>query len=146
MSTGPFLYDEGPENLHTGAPRSRHGLLLAVFGGTALLAVLLVVALPLVKGSAGDQARETAGVFLAALEQKDTETAYQLLCEKERARLQPGDLSAAYLTGKDGRVVATKDGRAGAQQVAVRWADGSTSRWTVIGEGGARVCGTTAGG
>ena len=45
-------------------------------------------------------------------------------------RLQPGDLSAAYLTGKDGRVVATKDGRAGAQQVAVRWADGSTSRFS----------------
>jgi hypothetical protein len=146
MSTGPYLYDEGPEELHTGTPRSRKGLLLAVFGATVLLAVLLVVALPLVKGSPDDQAREAAGVFLAALGQNDTETAYQLLCEDEQARLKPGDVAGEYLTGDDGRVVSTTDGQDGAQQVTVRWADGGSSEWTVIAESGARVCGTTAGG
>jgi hypothetical protein len=145
MSTGPFLYDEGPEDLHTGTPRSRRGLLLAVFGGTVLLAVLMVVLMPLVKGSAGEQARETAGVFLAALQKNDTETAYGLLCDQERARLQPGEVAAEYLTGEDGRVIAAEDGTDGAQHVAVRWADGVTSRWTVVAESGAHVCGTTAG-
>ena len=52
MTNGPFLYDEGPEPIHTGAPRRRQGLLLWIFGGTALVAVLMVVLLPLVKGSA----------------------------------------------------------------------------------------------
>jgi hypothetical protein len=144
MSTGPFLYDEGPEELHTGTPRSRKGLIVAVFGATVVLAILMVVLMPLVKGSAGDQAREAARVFLAALQQDDTETAYQLLCDEERARLQPGDVRAEYLTGEDGRVVAAEDGKDGAQQVAVRWADGATSQWTVIAESGAHVCGTTA--
>jgi hypothetical protein len=41
-------------------------------------------------------------------------------------------------------VVAAEDGKDGAQQVAVRWADGATSQWTVIAESGAHVCGTTA--
>jgi hypothetical protein len=145
MSTGPYLYDEGPEDLHTGTPRSRKGLLLAVFGATVLLAVLLVVAMPLVKGSPDEQAREAAGVFLAALEQHDTETAYQLLCEDERARVEPGDVAGKYLTGDDGRVDSATDGPDGAQRVTVRWADGQVSEWTVVAQSGARVCGTTPG-
>jgi hypothetical protein len=49
MSTGPFLYDEGPEQLHTGTPRRSGKLLVLVFGATAVVAVLMAVLLPLVK-------------------------------------------------------------------------------------------------
>ena len=68
MTEGPFLYEDGPEPLHTGSPRRSGKLLVLVFGATALVAVLMVVLLPLVKGSAGDQSREVVQVFLAALD------------------------------------------------------------------------------
>ena len=144
--SGPYLYDEGPENLHTGTPRRRSGLLLAIFGGTALVAVLLVVLTPLIKGTPEEQARETAGVFLAALREGDTETSHLLLCEDERRRLQPGDVAEAYLAGDDGRVVSATEGRRDGgpvQLVQVRWADGGTSEWTVVRENGPHVCGTS---
>jgi hypothetical protein len=67
MTTGPYLYDEGPEPLHTGTPRNRNRLLLAVFGGTVLLGVLLVLLTPVIKGTPEEQSREVAGVFLEAL-------------------------------------------------------------------------------
>ena len=54
----------------------------------------MVAALFLVKGSPEEQAQEVAGVFLAALEQDDTETAHQLLCQAERANLSPAERSA----------------------------------------------------
>jgi hypothetical protein len=148
MTGGPYLYDDEPAPLHTGTPRRRNGLLLAIFGGTALLAVLLVVALPLLRGSAGDQARETAGVFLAALEQNDTETAHLLLCDKERTRVKPGDVAHEYLGAGAGRVVSATEGEVDGepvQRVEVRWADGATSEWTVINESGAHICGTAPG-
>src|SRR3954465_13515411 len=109
MSTGPFLYDEGPAPLHTGTPRRRPWLLLAIFGGTALVAVLMVVALPLLKGSADEQARESVGVFLAALGKGGTETAHGLLCDDERARLAPDEVAGAYLAGEGGYVVGTEE-------------------------------------
>ena len=147
MSTeGPFLYDEGPEQLHTGTPRRRQGLLLAVFGGTVLVAVLMVVLLPLVKGSAGDQAGEVVQVFLAALDKGDNETAYQLLCEKERADLAPDDVAARYLGGDGtGEVAGVTDGEVDHEpvhEVSVRWSDGRRSTFSVINEDGASVCGT----
>src|SRR5215218_10503997 len=112
MSTGPFLYDEGPEQLHTGTPRRSGKLLVLVFGATAVVAVLMAVLLPLVKGSPDDQAREVTGVFLAALDKGDTETAHQLLCDDERARLDPDEVSGEYIAGDGiGRVVAAEDGR-----------------------------------
>ena len=43
MTNGPFLYDDGPAPLHTGTPRRRPWLLLAIFGGTAVVAVLMVL-------------------------------------------------------------------------------------------------------
>jgi hypothetical protein len=149
MSDGPYLYDEGPAELHTGTPRSRKGLLFGIFGGTVALAVAAVVALPLVTGSPAKQSKEVAGVFIAALAQGDTETAYDLLCDDERARLQPGDLAAAYLRPGTGKVAGASDAQRGdvpAERVEVRWTDGGTvtsTFLTVINESGAHVCGTS---
>lgn len=145
MSTGPFLYDEGPEPLHTGASRRSGKWLVAIFGATVLVAVLLVVLMPLWRGTPQEQARETAGVLLAAMEQGDTETSDLLLCEDERNRLALDEVADAYLTGEDGSVVSAADGEEGEQLVTVRWADGTTSEWTVIAENGTRICGTTDG-
>jgi hypothetical protein len=150
VTEGPFLYDDGPEPLHTGSPRRSGKLLVLVFGATALVAVLMVVLLPLVKGSAGDQSREAVGVFLAALHKGDTETAHQLLCEQERAHLTPDGVAARYVVGGGpGRVVSASDARvdgAPAQQVQVQWSDGSRSRFTVVNSDGPHVCGVTRGG
>ena len=33
MTSGPFLYDDGPAPLHTGTPRRSGKLLVAIFGG-----------------------------------------------------------------------------------------------------------------
>ena len=146
MSTGPFLYDDGPAPLHTGTPRRRGGLLLAIFGGTAVVAVLMVLALFLVQGSAEEQAEESAGVFLAALQQGDTETAHQLLCDEERTRLRAEDVADEYLGAGPGEVGTPHpdevfDGSI--LHVPVEWADGSVKEWTVVREDGPRICGTT---
>jgi hypothetical protein len=150
MTEGPFLYEDGPEQLHTGSPRRSGKLLVLVFGATAVVAVLMAVLLPLVKGSPGDQSREAVQVFLAALHQGDTETAYQLLCEKERAAMTPDEVAARYVVGGGpGRVVAASDARADgapAQQVRVEWPDGALSRFTVVNSDGPHVCGVTRGG
>jgi hypothetical protein len=147
MSTGPFLYDDDPAPLHTGTPRRRHGLLLAMLAGTVLVAVGMVAALYLVRGSPDEQSREVVGVFLAALEQDDTETAHGLLCEAERARLQPGNVAEAYLGEVPGVIVGAEkaevDGGA-VQTVRVRWDDGAESVLVVLSESGPHLCGTTA--
>ncbi len=142
--TGPFLYDDEPAPLHTGTPRSARGPLLWIFGGTAAFAVLMVVLMVLVKGSGEEQAREVAGVFLAALAEDDTETAHALLCQEERARLSPGEVAGAYLGEGPGEIGPAREDDA-ARLVTVRWADGTTSQLTVIGEDGPRICGTTSG-
>jgi hypothetical protein len=152
MTTGPYLYDDGPAPLHTGTPRSRKGLLAAIFVGTVAVAIAAVVALPLITGSAGDQAKQSAGVFLAAMAKQDTETAYGLLCADERARLVPGDVAAAYQQPGQGWVVAATDAdRDGvqAERVEVRWTDGgatTTTYLTVVNESGPHICGTSAAG
>jgi hypothetical protein len=143
MSSGPYLYDDEPAPLHTGTPRRRRGLLLALILGTVLVAVGMVAALFLVKGSPEEQATEVAGVFLAALEQGDVETAYQLLCEAERAQLPPEGVVSTYLAETPGRVLGAVAAGEGELRVQVRWADDTTAEWTVIGESGPRVCGTT---
>ncbi|MGY1605160.1 Rv0361 family membrane protein [Geodermatophilus sp. SYSU D00815] len=152
MSTGPYLYDEGPEPLHTGTARNRRGLLVGILAATVLVAVAAALALPLVKGSASEQAREVAGVFVAALQQDDVETAYGLLCAGERARVAPEALADEYLLPGTGEVVeASDDEVAGepAQRVEVAWTEGgataATTFLTVVNEGGAKVCGTSAG-
>lgn len=144
--TGPYLYDDDPAPLHTGKPRQRQGLLLALLGGTALVAVGMVAAILLVKGTPDEQAREAAGVFLAALEDGDVETAHQLLCEAERARLQPGDVAGEYQRSGSGRVLGSREGElagGAAQVVRVRWDDGAESDVVVVSEDGPRVCGAT---
>jgi hypothetical protein len=150
MTTGPFLYDEGPEPMHTGTPRRSGKYLVLIFGATVLLAVLSAVLLPLVKGSAGDQSRQAVQVFLAALSKNDTETAYDLLCDKERAAVKPADVAARYVGGEaPGKVAGTSGSQvdgAPAEHVRVRWADGSLSRFTVVNSNGPHVCGVTRGG
>jgi hypothetical protein len=147
MTEGPFLYDDDPEQLHTSTPRRRQGLLLWVFGGTVLVAVLMVVFLPLLTGSPGDQSKEVVQVFLAALDKGDNETAHQLLCEKERADLTPDDVAGRYLGGEGtGQVVGASGGEvdgAPVQRVQVDWADGSSTEFTVINSDGPHVCGVT---
>jgi hypothetical protein len=142
MSNGPFLYDEGPAPLHTGTPRRANGLLLWIFGGTVAFAVLMVGLTLALKGSAEEQAQEVAGVFLAALAQDDTETAYDLLCQDERIRLEPDEVGGAYLGEGTGELGAVRED-GDARLVPVEWSDGTTSELTVVGENGPRICGVT---
>jgi hypothetical protein len=145
-TNGPFLYDEGPEPLHTGAPRRSGKVLVAIFGATVLVAVLMAVLLPLVRGSAGDQSREAVQVFLAALGKGDTETAYQLLCQQERADVSPEGIAGRYLGDGTGDVVGVSDAEVHgdpAQRVRVEWADGKRSTITVVNVEGPHVCGVT---
>ncbi|MGY1804810.1 hypothetical protein ACI78T_16125 [Blastococcus sp. SYSU D00922] len=145
MTQGPFLYDEGPAPLHTGTPRRSGKLLVLVFGGTVVVAVLMVVLTLTLKGTASDQAKEVSGVFLAALAADDTETAYDLLCQEERIRLAPDEVAGDYFGDGDpelGEVRRDGDTRV----VPVEWADGTTSELTVIGEDGLKVCGVDAAG
>jgi hypothetical protein len=140
MSTGPYLYDDDPEPLHTGAPRNRNGQLIAVLVATALVAVGTVVALFVVRGSPAEQSEEAVQVFLAALAAEDTETAHQLLCATERGRIGEQQVAGEYLGTTPGEVTGSTD--AGIEQVVqVRWADDATSRFAVISEDGARICG-----
>ncbi|MCW2579329.1 MAG: hypothetical protein JWR82_930 [Blastococcus sp.] len=148
MTTGPFLYDDGPAPLHTGTPQRRPWLLPTIFGGTIALGVLMVLLMPLIKGSPEEQVREVAGVFVAALEQDDLETAYGLLCEDERARVAAADLADEYALAGSGAVERAEEIEVdGAPRylVQVRWSGGGSSELTVINEDGARICGVTAG-
>ncbi|GAB3364348.1 hypothetical protein [Modestobacter lapidis] len=151
MSTGPFLYDDDPAPLHTGEPRQRRGLLVALLGSTVLIAVLMVGGILFFKGSGEEQSREVATVFTAALSQGDVETAYDLLCDDERARLLPEELADAYLQEGTPAVVGaaeTEHDDGPAQLVDVRWGEGAgavTTELLVVPEGGTKVCGTSAG-
>ena len=150
--TGPHLYDEDPEPLHTGTPRTRNGLVLGVLGGTVAVAVAAVVALPLVKGSGEDQAREVVGVFFAALDAGDTETAGGLLCESERDRGDAEAVAAGYVQPGTAEIADVTPGEVDGtdvQRVLVRWDDGAAgteTTVTVVLEDGPRVCGSTPAG
>jgi hypothetical protein len=140
MSTGPFLYDDGPAPLHTGAPQRSGKILVLILGGTVLFAGLVVFLGLLIRGSGSEQATEVSGVFLTALAADDTETAHALLCQEERARLEPAEVAGAYLGEGDPELgEVARDGNA--RLVPVRWSDGATSELTVIGEDGLRICG-----
>jgi hypothetical protein len=145
MTTGPFLYDDDPAPLHTGTPRRRPALLLAIFGGTAAFAVLMVVLMTVVRGSGEEQAQEVAGVFLKALAQDDTQTAHELLCQEERVRLSPEEVAGAYLREGTPELGPVRD-NGDARLVPVQWSDGTTTELTVVGENGPRVCGVSAAG
>jgi hypothetical protein len=144
MTSGPFLYDDDPAPLHTGTPRSGKGLVVLLFGGTALLAVLLVVLMPLIKGSPEDQATEAAGVFVAALAEGDLETAYGLLCEAERDRVAVEALESEYAGSGTASVLGAEETEADGEpvyEVTVRWSDDATAVLSVVNEDGASVCG-----
>ena len=142
---GPYLYDDAPEPLHTGTPRQRNWLILGILAATVVAAVAAVLVLPLVKGSPAKQATQAAGVFLAAMAQGDTETAYQLLCDSERARITPAQMMTEYRRAGSGRVVGATDGTADGkpvQEVTVRWSGDGTTTLSVVNESGPHVCGT----
>jgi hypothetical protein len=119
--------------------------LLAIFGGTAAFAVLMVVLMTVVRGSGEEQAQEVAGVFLKALAQDDTQTAHELLCQEERVRLSPEEVAGAYLREGTPELGPVRDD-GDARLVPVQWSDGTTTELTVIGENGPRVCGVSAAG
>ncbi|MEX5718977.1 Rv0361 family membrane protein [Geodermatophilus maliterrae] len=150
--SGPYLYDEDPEALHTGTPRRRNGLVLGIFGGTVVVGVAAVLALPLVKGSGEEQAREVVGVFLAALDAGDTETAGGLLCQSERDRGEAEETAAAYAQPGTARIEDVTAGEVDGtdvREVLVRWDEGGTSTETtvtVVLENGPKVCGSTPAG
>jgi hypothetical protein len=137
---GPFLYDDDPAPLHTGAPQRSGKWMALILGGTVVAAVLVVLVGVLVRGTGSEQATEVTGVFLTALAADDTETAHALLCQDERARLEPDEVAGAYLGGGDPELgEVRRDGDA--RLVPVRWEDGTTSELTVIGQDGLRICG-----
>jgi hypothetical protein len=145
MTDGPLLYSEGPEELHTGTPRRRRGLLAALGIGTVAVALLVGALLPLLTGSATKQAEQVTTVFLKALAAKDTETAYGLLCASERTRLQPGRVAGTYLGPTPGKVTAAAEVKRNGdtvETVDVRWSDDSTSRYTLVNESGPHICAT----
>ncbi|TFV66575.1 UNVERIFIED_ORG: hypothetical protein E4P37_06200 [Bacillus sp. AZ43] len=138
---GPFLYDDGPAPLHTGTPRRSGKLLVLIFGGTVLAAVLMVVLTLVLRGTGADQAKEVSGVFLAALAADDMETAGELLCDAERARMAQDEVAGTYLGAGDPELgEVRKDGDA--RIVPVEWSDGTATELTVVGEDGLKVCGT----
>ena len=152
MSTGPFLYDDDPAPIHTGTPRNRNGTLIALLSATVLVAVLMVGGLVFFKGTGTRQAEEVAGVFTQALAAGDTETAYGLICDDERARITPDQLAGEYLHPGIPEVTGLRraevDG-APVQYVQVRWDDAgtsSTTELTIVPEGGTKVCGTSPAG
>ena len=57
----PYLYDDDPQPLHAGAGRSRKGLLLAIGGGTVVVAVAAVFSLNALQGSPEEQVEQVAG-------------------------------------------------------------------------------------
>lgn len=146
--SGPFLYDEGPEALHTAAPRRRPWLVVLLLGGPLLVAVAMVVLMVAVRGTPAEQAREVSEVFLAALAQDDVETAYGLLCEAERVDVAPEDLADVYAGEGRGLVTGVTEDEVDGEpvmRVGVEWADGAATELTVVAEDGNRICGTTAG-
>jgi hypothetical protein len=140
MTSGPFLYDDDPAPLHTGAPQRSGKIMVFILLGTVVAAFLAVWGSVALRGTPGEQATEVTGVFLAALAADDTETAHALLCEDERARLAPDEIAAAYVGA--GSPELGEPGRDGDKRlVPVTWDDGTTETFTVIGQDGLRVCG-----
>jgi hypothetical protein len=143
MTSGPYLYDDNPEPLHTGTPRNRNWSIVALLVVTVLLAVGTVVGMYVFRGSPSDEAQERAHVFLAALAADDSETAAALLCEKAREgrtddqAIEPYAALSSATAGKAREV--EEDGK---PVVIVPVAGGGTSTELVlIPEGGPKVCG-----
>lgn len=144
--SGPYLYDDEPERLHTAEPRKRNGQLIALLVATVLLALAAVVGLFVVRGSPAEQSEEAVGVFLAALADGDDETAHGLLCAGVRAGTSPGEVPPEYRLPLPARVLGSTETEAGgapAYDVEIRWADGATTSVTVVNENGPHLCGAS---
>ncbi len=142
--SGPHLYDEGPERLHTGTPRNRNWSIVVLLVLTVLLAIGTVVGMYVFRGSPADQAEERAGVFVAALTADDVETASGLLCEEERTGRTPEEALEPYTgvtRGTVGRATEEQLDGGPVQVVPVRFADGSGAELLLVPEGGPKVCG-----
>ncbi|QXG75547.1 hypothetical protein KUM42_17315 [Modestobacter sp. L9-4] len=150
MSAGPFLYDDGPAPLHTGAPRQRNGLIIGLLGGTVVFSVAMVVLMTLWSGNGADQSRQVATVFTSALSQGDLTTSYALICDDVRAAVPPDQLAAQYLHPGVPQVTGAESSEyegSPAELITVRWDDAgsvTTTVLTLVPEGGTKVCGTTA--
>jgi len=143
---GPFLYDDDPAPLHTGEARNRNGTLIALIAATVAVALLAVGGMVWFKGTASDQAEEVAGVFTKALAAGDTETAYALICDAERARITSDELAGEYLHPGTPAITGARADRVDdepVRYVQVRWGAGVSTELTVVPEGGTKVCGTT---
>jgi len=141
--TGPYLYDDQPEPLHTGAPRGRNWSIVVILVLTVLAAVGTVVGMYVFRGSPAEEAEERAGVFVAALAADDVETASGLLCEEARQGVS-GEEALEHYTGVAGGTVGRArevdvDGEP-AQIVPVEQHDGTTTELVLIPEGGPKVC------
>ena len=144
MTNGPFLYDDDPAPLHTGAPRGRKLSIVLILVLTALAAVGTVVGMYVFRGSPAEEAEVRAGVFVAALTADDVETASGLLCEEARRGLSVEEALEPY-SGVAGGTVgraheAGVDGEP-AQLIPVDVGDGTTIELVLIPEGGPKVCG-----
>jgi hypothetical protein len=150
VSAGPFLYDDGPAPLHTGAPRQRNGLIIGLLGGTVVFSVAMVVLMTLWSGNGADQSRQVATVFTSALSQGDLTTSYALICDDVRAAVPPDQLAAQYLHPGVPQVTGAESSEyegSPAELITVRWDDAgsvTTTVLTLVPEGGTKVCGTTA--
>ena len=143
-NSGPYLYDDEPERLHTGAPRARNWSIVALLLLTVLLAIGTVAGMYVFRGSPADEAEERAGVFVAALAADDVETASGLLCEegREGRTLEEAvEPYAAVAGGTVGRATEEQVDGGPVQVVPVRLADGSDAELLLVPEGGPKVCG-----
>ena len=141
--SGPYLYDDEPERLHTGTPRGRNWSIVAVLVLTVLAAIGTVVGMLVFRGSPADEAEERAGVFLAALAADDVETASGLLCEDERRGVSSEEALEPYAGLASGTVGEARQIEVDGEPVVVvpvRDA-GAPAELVLIPEGGPKVCG-----
>jgi hypothetical protein len=148
MTNGPYLYDDDPTPLHTGAPRGRNWSIVVVLALTVLAAVGTVVGMYVFRGSPADESEERARVFVAALGADDLETASALLCQEQRDGRSADEALEPYRAAAGGTVGEARAGEVDggpAQLVPVRSADGTTTHLVLVPEGGPRVCGVLLG-
>ena len=143
-TNGPYLYDDNPEPLHTGTGRNRNWTIILLLGLTVLLAVGTIVGMYVFRGSPEDEAKQVAGVFVAALAAGDDETASGLLCEELSPTPEAGvEALEPYRATAGGTVGVPQEEQTGdglIMVVPVR-SDAGETELVLVPEGGPRVCG-----
>jgi hypothetical protein len=140
---GPYLYDDGPAPLHTGTPRNRNWTIVVLLALTVLLAVGTVVGIYVFRGSPESEAKQVAGVFVAALAAGDDRTASGLLCEDIRNGRDAATALDDYRDGPGtvGTPTEERRGDSPVMVVPVRYGDGTKAELLLVPEGGPKVCG-----